>query len=465
MRERFRRFPAGKIITGCIAIVILFSACTEDPTFVGKNILPTSDNIIMRNDTSAVIDAWTTAGTPVVTSANSIMMLGSTRDEIFGFTRARFMAPVVNYFNASLETGLTIDSLVLTMKVDTSYGDAVAQTVRAYEVTTDSIGYNRTYYSDEDPSNFYNPVEIGHTVFHPATDTAIRIRITNPDYLNKFYNSPDSIFLDPVDFMNVFKGVFISTDPITGNGGSLMAVNLTGTSQESGRESGMRLYYKNDTTRSVSDTITNIYSIFFPTSSANSTNPLISPNFFTHDYTGARAAANLDLPDANDSLQFISGLGGLDVRLSFPEIGKWLDSTHVAINKAELIIPVDTTIINPDLFPKNLALLEVNDDGSYSFLNDFRIDQSSGTSGTPGNVFNGYYGQIIRGAYVFNIGYHFQDYIEGKVDNMDFILLNGEVANLKVISPQTLNAQSPARTILKSPGSSGIRLRIIYTEY
>ncbi len=75
------------------------------------------------------------------------------------------MARLINVYNRGLDSGVEIDSLVLTMAVDTIYGDATPQTIRVYEVTqdliSDSVYYltDTTYYSDQDPTPYYNPVE------------------------------------------------------------------------------------------------------------------------------------------------------------------------------------------------------------------------------------------------------------------------------------------------------------------
>ncbi len=94
----------------------------------------------------------------------------------------------------------------------------------------------------------------------------------------------------------------------------------------------------------------------------------------------------------------------------------------------------------------------VEKNGAYNYVYDDLIDQASGTSTQTKIIFNGYYNGIIDHAYVFNISLQVQSYINGDTDLMDFVLL------------PTQNSQSAARTILKGPGASGIRLRIIYTD-
>ncbi len=441
MKVRFNHFPLRKSIIGIISgVIIFFTACTENPTFLGRDLLPDSDNITIKFDSLTQIKAWTTLGRIEDTRFNSKAMVGSMRDNVFGFTRAQFMAPIQNITYRSLETGREIDSLILILAVDTTFGDAISQTVRVFEVTTDLFG-DSTYYSDADPTPFYNPVELGSATFHPAIDKTIRIPITNQDFLNKFLTADDSIFVDPNDFGDVFKGLFINTDAVTGDGGSIATINI----DDGSVATAMRLYFKNDTTRAVSDSLDAVYTMVF-------SNTYVKGNFYTHDYAGSLASSGIDNQDAQDTLLFVSGMSGLNTRLSFPGIEKWLDSTNLVINKAELIIPTDTTFINSGDFPDRLVLATVDKNGKFGLLLDELLDQSTGFDSKTKVVFNGYYNYIRQNDYVFNISFQLQSYIDGAIDNMEFVLIADK------------NYQSPARTILKNSGNSGIRLRIIYTD-
>ncbi len=446
MRIRFDRFPAGRPFGGfvpglVIAAIFVITGCTENPTFLGRDLLPPSDNIIIRTDSSTMVDAWTIRSRPVITTISNRLLLGTLNDNIFGYSRAQFMVPLHNLYNKDLETGREVDSLILTLKVEGFYGDATARTVRVYQVTSDIVP-DSAYYSNTDPSQFYDPVELGSGVFHPSSDTTtIRIPITNQDYINKFLTTNDSVFNDPEDFESVFKGLFITTDTVTEGRGSIAYINI----EDADNVSGLRLYFKNDTTRLVSDSVSAVYPMLFSNNSPKA-------NFFSHDHADAMVAGYLGKKETNDTLLFTSGMAGLSVRLDFPGIEKWLDSTRVAINKAELIIPADSTFVNTSDFPDKLVLWTVDKNGKYDYVYDNLIDQSSGSSG--GVIFNGYYNDIEKNAYVFNIGFHLQKYIQGETEKMEFILLPSQ------------NSTTAKRTVLKGPGSAGpaVRLKIIYTE-
>ncbi len=445
MIVRFTSLPVRKILIGSLtAAVIFFTGCTENPTFLGRDLLPPSDDINIKYDTATLISAMTMESLPTSAKSNRLLV-GSMRDNAFGYSRAQFMVAMRNLYSLSLGTGVQIDSLVLTFAVDTSYGDVTPQTIRVFEVDQDLIRdstfylTDTTYYSNADPTQFYSPVLLGSSVFHPLTDTTIKVHITNPVYINKFLSSEDSTFISTAKFQDTFKGLFINSTPVSGNGGSIIYV----TPDDDAGLSGLGLYFSNDSTRAESDSLGYLYPMAFSSTSR--------ANFFTHDYTGSIAGMSLNSQNA-DSLQFISGMAGLIVRLNFPEIQSWRDSGNIAINRAELILPADTTYINSSEFPDRLGLLTVDKNGSYNQVYDNVTDQSSGLDGKTKIVFNGYYNDLEQHAYVFNIGLQLQSFIRGSTDIMDFVLLS------------SLNSISAERTILKSPGPSGIRLRIVYTK-
>jgi hypothetical protein len=213
--------------------------------------------------------------------------------------------------------------------------------------------------------------------------------------------------------------------------------------------SSLKLYFKNDSTLAISDTISALASfVFF------NQGPKI--NLFTHDVTGSRAALNLDQALSADSLLFVTGMAGLDIRLSFPDISKWKDSTGIAINKAELILPASRSFTQTASdVPDKLFLWTIDENEKLDYVYDYLTDNSQNAARTKTRiVFNGYYKDIRKDAYVFNIGRHFQSYIMGDIDKFDFLLRSSN-GNL-----------FPQRAVLGGTTVTGnkIQLRITYTK-
>lgn len=401
--------------------VFIFSmGCKEDPSFLGRNILPSGDDLKVKIDTSIVIDAYTITGRKVVTSLNNYFPVGSLKDSIFGYSTAGLIA---QYQPAYLNTpGVinSIDSAMITLTIKKAYGDSITtQTIRIYELT-EILDLDTFYYSDFDISDKYNLTEMGSTTFSPQ-DSFIRIKITNESYFNRFFIQPDSIYQDLEDFTRIFKGFYFKVDNVTGGGGySLLDLDAD--------SSHIDLYYNGS-----SD-----YVMFF---SSN----VIRFNVYTHDYESYPINDHLNLPGSNDSVLFIEGLSGVSVKLKFPFIDTFLVNKKVAINRASLIIPVDqTSNISENNYPEQLMLFKLLENDDYEYLYDYKINSS---------YFDGKYNKSEK-AYVINIGLHLQNYLNRKIENSELVIVS-----------YTSN-ETPNRVIIK--GAVGVKpkimLKVTYTE-
>lgn len=419
-------------------LILLSISCEKDPTFLGKNMIPSSDLINTRIDSTIVVKAFTSKSPALNTIANARLLLGELTDPVYGKNKAEILLPVFPYKSDSLGTGRVIDSLILELKLDGHYGDTLAQTLRIFELSQ-KLSVDSSYFSDQEINGMYDPQELANTGFHP-NDTLIRLNITNPDFLNKFLTTHDSVYKDAYDFGNNFKGFYFTTDPVAGSGSITYIDSLL-------NESSLILYYKNDSTLAKSDTINRNYRMVF-------INIAPKANVFTNDFTGSRASLNLDSASSSDSLLFVAGMASLQVNISFPEIENWKDSTNIAINKAELIIPLSTDVTqNEALIPSRLMLTTKPDGDKDVRIFDYIIDNTS-SSNKVRTIFNGYYKDIKKGAYVFNVGRHLQAYLNDETDSFDLVLTVNQ-ANLLA-----------NRAVLTGPvqGKKGIQLKITYTK-
>lgn len=409
-----------------LALTLLFS-CEEEASLLGRNLLPSSDDMFTQYFEGEMMLSASSLGKPILTSVNTRLLAGSYNDSIFGFSKSSFfIRPEVQ--TRSVGEDMDIDSVFIYLEVDGYYGDTTSvHTLRIYEVT-DSISTDSSFYSDENMEGRYDPDELAHKTISPL-DTLVKIEINDLTFIEKLETAPDSIYEDVGDFMTYFHGLYFTTDPLTEQG-SIIYYNLSSINTR------MYVYYRDDTTnlvKTLSMTLGNL-------------TPKI--NIFEHDYTNARAVQYLDDPDAHDSLIFVSSMAGINTRLYFPEVGNWLDSVPVAINKAELIIPADTTYgISESDFPVKLFMFTVNEDNEYDFMYDNRID-------SDGTYFNGFY-DTEESAYIFNMGAHLQSFIGDGSTNMNLILIAGD------------NSLTANRAVLKSPfaGSNKMTLKITYTKF
>ena len=411
-----------------ISFILFFIACAKDPDNLGRDLLPSSDDINVKVDSTTLISAYTITGKQILSSANELYILGSLKDSIFGYGSASLLTQFHPAILMSADSARTVDSLILFISPAGNYGDTLSQmTMRIFELNQ-PLQLDTNYFSNINPAEYYTPAaELASGTFTP-NDTLIRIKITNTDFLNKFEATPDSVFKDLSDFRDRFYGLYISVDQVTEKGG-YSYLNM------SSLDSRLTMYYNGDT-------LSHSYEMAFTTLAAKA-------NVFTHDYTGFPVSGTLDSPDSKDTVMYVEGLAGTSSRISFPELEDWKLKGLITINKAELILPVDTLLypsLSKNNFPPKLLLFSLGEDESYEYLYDYRIDQS-------GTYYDGNYDNT-KNAYVFNIALHLQSYLSGKIENSDMIL----------VSRKSNSAAN--RVILKSPTAkkSPMKLKVIYTE-
>ncbi len=421
----------GRFIYGigiAFSLFLLISGCSKDPDNIGRDLLPSSDDIVVKIDSLTRIASYTISGKRILSSANELYILGSLKDSIFGYSSASILTQFHPKILISADSLRTVDSLILYLSPAGHYGDTLSpMTLRVFELNQ-KMALDTNYFSDIDPAEYYDPsVELAQRTF-TSGDSIIRIKITDPGFINKFETLPDSVFKDLSDFRDQFYGLYLSVDQVSEKG-SYAYLNM------SSLDTRLTLFYNGDT-------ISYGYEMSFTSIAAKA-------NVFSHNYTGFPVAANLNLPGAGDSLMYIEGLAGTSGMISFPELNSWKLKGLITINKAELILPVDTLIypsLSKDDFPPKLLLFSLGNDESYNYLFDYRIDES-------GSYYDGNYNKS-KNAYVFNIGLHLQSFISGKIDNSDLVL----------VSRKSNSAAN--RVILKGATSSlsPVKLKIIYTE-
>ena len=409
-----------------ISLLITLYSCIKDPDNIGRDLLPASDNLVVSIDSSTLIGSYTISDNKIPTSQKSYYVLGSQKDSIFGLGSASILTQFHPVLLNSVDSTRTLDSLILFLSSSNHFGDSLSQLkVRVFELNQ-KLKTDTNYYSDINPAEYYSlSSELADATFSLG-DSLIRIKITDPEFINKFETLPDSVFKDLKDFADQFYGFFISVDPVTEQGGYTYLDMPSSYTK-------LVFYYNGDT-------ISDVYNMGFSTYAAKA-------NVFSHDYAGFPIAVNLDLPGGKDSLMFIDGLAGTSGRIIFPDSLKNLRlKEHIAINRAELIFPIDTLFypsLSKENYPSKLFLLDEADNPLY----DYEIDKTGG-------YYGGTYNKTLN-AYVFNIGLHLQSFISGKIDNLDLKLISfySDVKADHVILKGATSVNAP------------IKLKVIYTEF
>ncbi|MFA5326559.1 MAG: DUF4270 family protein [Prolixibacteraceae bacterium] len=444
-----KRTAMIKFAFGFAWMVIVLWSCSTDPGKVGLDLLPTGDLVnVSRVIEKESIKAYTEVDGNQRTDEPTRTLLGTYNDSIFGKVTTDFAIQLrLNNFPTYTKDDI-FDSLVYYIAYKEVYGDTVtAQKLKLYELGS-SLDLNSKYYQDVDLKSMVKGsplVELdyvpkfrldsltntyGSTKADPKDTVTQEIAFHLSEEFARKLMSADSVKLSDNDaFLQFFKGLYIEAGDLS-QGGSI--VKATG--------SGMVLYYRKD-----ADTTKYAQTFYVTQSSAR-------VSHFSHDYSTTAFASSLGQTDTEDSLIYLQTTGGLRTKILIPNLGTWSDSTDFAINQAELVFQIDTTVtdVTKLIPPEQLvfSVIGIDDKGNpIKYLpSDFSFSQI-------------YYGGTYYSkdkTYRFNIARHLQEVIDKKAgrDNLGFYLST------------SLPSSSYRRTVLKgSTSKTGIRLNITYSKF
>jgi hypothetical protein len=252
----------------------------------------------------------------------------------------------------------------------------------------------------------------------------IAIKLNN-SLMQKLWAADSLTMSDNDKFLAYFKGLYLEAGDLNQGGAIMKIFSIAAGSQ-------LVMHYHNATT----DSLSYAYSI-------NSNAARVSR--FVHDYSKTKFAANLDKEDNLDSLIYLQTAGGLRTKILIPDLGNWSDSTNFAINQAQLIFQVDSTVtdVTKLLPPSQLVLTALDKDGNEYLPADVAFSSA---------YYGGYYNSTDK-TYRFNIVKHLQEVIAKKKDNYGFHLSTA------------FRSDTFRRTVLKGASSkTGIRLEITYSK-
>lgn len=210
----------------CMAIIMIaisFNACENVADNLGVSIQPTADKIYLSQDTFHLMSE--TVPVDNIISIPDSLLLGTFIDDNLGTTRADILTQMAlpstgfTYLDESVAK-TTPDSVVLKMYFDTYFGLTNSPfEINVYELKKGLIK-SQNYYSNLDPAEYVdfskklNANSELYTVKNGLTDAIlsnISIKLSD-DFLNRFFNKNPQIFKSQADFLNFFKGLYITTD-------------------------------------------------------------------------------------------------------------------------------------------------------------------------------------------------------------------------------------------------------------
>ena len=437
-----------KFVIGFVGILVIFWGCKNDINDLGKDLLLPGDLVHVRNYVEKNIKAYTFSDGNQRTDEPPFSLFGTFNDPLFGKTTVDFACQFrLTAYPDSLKdisNNPQIDSLMLSLVYKEVYGDTLTpQHIKVYELGSD-LDIDQKYYQNTDLKSMSKAQLVGEKYYIPKfkldsltdkygstkkdpKDTviqAIRIKLDR-SLINKLMAADSLTWSDNDRFIKYFKGLYIESGDLT-QGGAIMKIGAIANG------SFMAMHYHNNTT----DSLYYLYRI-------NESSARVSR--FAHDYSKTAFAAHLDKTDVQDSLIYLQTTGGLRTKILIPNLETWSDSTNFAINRAELIFQVDSTITDlTKLLPsEQLVLTAIDKDGKEYFPSDLAFSSI---------YYGGTYNSTDK-TYRFNIAKHLQEVIEKKKENYGFYLSTA------------YRSSTYRRVALKGVTSkTGIRFEVAYSK-
>ena len=425
--ERFLRF----CIVG-LFLFILLNSCENKPDLIGADLLPSGDAIRVSFDSLGIIKSYTVFGDSMRSDYKSIYILGSQVDPYFGFSRAEIITQIQHSSSSgSFGSNPVVDSVILSLNIKDIIGVPAAPTVVEVYEYTELISSDSSYWSNMDITGKYREQIIGSASF-PATDTVIKIRITDDVFINKFLQAEDSVLGNTTYLQEYINGLYITTEEVL-SGGIFMTLDLGATLHH------LMFYYSNDSISSNDSTSAFSQDYLIGVSSTEI-------NIFQHDYSGYPIEPYINNGSLNDSLLFVQSMAGVSSIIRLEGITDWRDSMPVAIIDAKLILPVSDsnfTLQKGLYLPSALSLYLIEDRYSYNY--DYML-HGPGAGGAYDPLTN---------SYIFNLKVQIQSIIQGDVENLEMILKPSE--GEEIVSRTVLQSWS------QNPGKR-VRLEIVYAR-
>jgi len=334
----FHRILAFFYPTTLAVFFLGLNSCYNEPETLGGNIIPSSDLLSITQDTSFTVSAYTVTTDSIPGSLCGTAVLGSYNSPIFGKVRAEY--------RTKLDIEYTGDTILYQMHPRPTPISCKLFLTKAKRWGQADIPMNVTVYELQDSvtSNYYNalgePTERYYStpISYPAVyegDSTLRINLTS-EFASKLINAPDSVLTVNPNFRKYVKGLYITTEPVTGTGGVLYAFNY---------DAYIELAYKYRSEGDLKDTVFTFYTGYY------------SPryNHYTHDYTGTPVESvmlvdtTIKSTTPQNPVFYIDGLGGVKGLIKFNGLSEWKNTKMpCAINRAELRFDIDDTTLPQD---------------------------------------------------------------------------------------------------------------------
>lgn len=436
-----KRYIFSAIFVAILAL-LLAASCKKDPTKIGLNIQPSSEQMELGNDTLVFFASYTVEqiADSIATDNLDYLILGSMVDPVFGTSQAAFNTQLqLENFGHSFGEEPVVDSIVLQLAYSGRWGDSTTMLTASVYQLTDSL---RTATSDEENLYFANstigykeePIGVKTFLEKPydsvtvvsARDTVkyapyLSIKLNN-EFGEYLLENVDSLTASNADFWKVLPGIRVAVDPVT----TMRSGDVTGKMiyfSPASVLSKMVLYYHHK------DETDTVRTYNFPIQSKS-----IRFNNFETDHSMAQADLwqQLYSPNPSPSLGnerlYLQPLVGTRIKMNFEGLDKLREIDNMILNEVKLVVNVadyDEKLPPPPL----LYISRVNEKGKSVPI----VDNEPFNS--PANYFKGTFDAANK-RYLMRITRYIQQrLLDEEMDNDELFLeinSSGSVVNRTV---------------------------------
>ncbi len=425
-----------KLVLSALVSILLFStSCRKATDVLGTDIEPQDGLQASFTDTFQIV-AFTEKVDSIRTDRVSAALVGTFNDPVFGKVKS------VVYSNVRLTSILpegfaaetVIDSVVLSLRYDGWFGN-VKKLEGLQKFTVLRLGERLTFFDQNERGYFSN------SVFQLAEDSILGERVILPNFFDSVFvgdvkEAPQlriklnesfhqvllqngAVFASNEAFTNFFNGFKLKAEPVNNTQGGIIYFNMVSPFSR-------MIIYGKDINGDLRIPL-------------NIDQNSVWVNSFSHQFSN-----NISFNDsiAGQNKLFLQAMNGPRVIIKIPFLREIRNFGNIAVNKAELIVPISQEHIGRFIFPNELNLLQRNEDGVLFNLPD---------RNEP--YFNGRYDDAIK-AYRFVITRHIQNIING-ITTRDELVLE--------VSGRAVNAIRVVLNGTHSP-SNPIKFKLYYTQ-
>jgi hypothetical protein len=410
------------------AAIFFAVSCEEDPTVIGKKILPASDFAAVSSTDSISVRSYTMYDDSIPSNSPTYSYLGQIYDPYFGTTSAGFVSQL--RLGESWEGGFfVVDSVKLILTLTDVKGNTGAGHILKLSEIAELIYTDSTYYSSKSVQlTGYNVPDL--VLPELQADTINNLVIDIPVEFGIYLTRDTSMLFhsnSKPDFRSFFKGLYFS---ITSAGDPAFLTLSLSPPAAYGVYNNYFVIYMHDNVDNKKE--------FFFILDAVSRNACF--NTYNHDFSTAEPEKKIQhINDGfRDTLTYLQCLNGVFTKIILPGLNTIKNDptfSNIAVNKARLIIPAwfDGDNYKPSTIPSQLYLRYVDNTGKRYLVPDYIISQSffDGSADTTAGVYN------------FNVASFVQNYFEDIGNNfkpeLEIFLPSGSTQNAILKANNTSN--------------------------